>query len=80
MFNSMFGRVATVMATGAIVSGCSWGGSGDAAAGRSNECKWSRSACMYEGSYDPDEEQFAEEEARRLNKAAAARLRQSSGR
>ncbi|MBJ7263891.1 MAG: hypothetical protein JHC61_09245 [Burkholderiaceae bacterium] len=80
MFNSMLSRLATAIAIGIVVSGCSWGGGGDDAVKRSSECKWSRSACMYEGSYELDEEQFAEKEARRLNKAASARLRRSSGR
>lgn len=34
-----------------------------------NECTLNRQACMYEGSYEPGEEKYAEEEARRLNKA-----------
>jgi hypothetical protein len=34
-----------------------------------NECTFNRQACMYDGSYEPGEEQYAEEEARRLNKA-----------
>ncbi len=33
---------------------------------------------MYEGSYEPGEEEFAEEEAARLNKAAQKKLRRSS--
>jgi len=39
--------------------------------GRSNECRWNRSACMYEGAYEPDEEAYAEEEAQRLNRFIA---------
>lgn len=42
---------------------------------RSGECEWNRSRCMYEGSYDTDEHTYAEEEARRLNRASSARLR-----
>jgi hypothetical protein len=35
---------------------------------------------MYEGAYEPDERGYAEEEARRLNQASAARFRRSAGR
>jgi len=55
-----------------LVSGCS--SSGSAVSERSNECKWNRSKCMHEGSYEPGERDYAEEEAKRLNRAAAARL------
>jgi len=34
---------------------------------------------MHEGSYDPGEEDYAEEEAKRLNKQSSDRLRRSSG-
>ncbi|NYT85807.1 hypothetical protein H0A62_09345 [Pusillimonas harenae] len=61
----------------AQVSGCSMLGFGDEdrSASRSNECTWSRSSCMYEGQYEPNEEEYAEEEAKRLNRASAARVR-----
>ncbi|SHI22931.1 hypothetical protein [Pollutimonas bauzanensis] len=62
----------------ALVSGCSLIGLGDS--GRSNECKWNRSSCMYEGRYEPGEEGYAEQEAKDLNRAASERLRRSSGR
>ncbi|MFD4839885.1 hypothetical protein ACFWP0_20445 [Achromobacter sp. NPDC058515] len=61
----------------ALGSGCSWVGLGDS--GRSGECKWYRSSCLYEGAYESGEEDYAEEEAKRLNKASSDRLRRSSG-
>lgn len=33
-----------------------------------NECTWNRDGCLYEGSYEPGEEEYAEKEAQRLNK------------
>lgn len=33
--------------------------------------------CMYDGPYEPDEHIYAEEEARRLNRASLERLRRS---
>lgn len=51
-----------------IVAGC-------ASPGPLNKCKWSPSSCMYEGSYEPGEARYAEEEARRLNRASIERLR-----
>lgn len=62
-----------------LVSGCSTSGSGDSEhriSGRvvSDECRWNRSSCIYEGSYEADERAYAEEEARRLNRAASRKL------
>lgn len=60
----------------ALISGCS---SGPASSSRLlNECTWNRSGCMYEGSYEDNEEEYAEEEARRLNKAQMRKLRSGS--
>lgn len=61
----------------ALVSGCSLVGLGGS--GRGDECKWNRSSCMYEGAYEPGEEGYAEQEAKRLNQAQSVRLRRSSG-
>jgi hypothetical protein len=52
----------------ALISGCA-----------SAQCKVSRSSCMYEGSYEPGEADYAEQEAAKLNKAQTSKLRQSSG-
>ena len=43
-----------------------------------DECKWNRSSCIYEGSYEADERDYAEEEAKRLNREASRRLRRGS--
>lgn len=73
----MFSRFGAGLFLMALVSGCSSIGLGDSA--RSNECKWNRSSCMHEGSYEPGEREYAEQEAKHLNQAASARLRRSSG-
>ncbi|WP_447981153.1 hypothetical protein [Achromobacter kerstersii] len=59
----------------AMGSGCSMVGLGDS---RSSECQWYRSSCMHEGSYEPGEDDYAEEEAKRLNKQSSDRLRRSN--
>ncbi len=61
-------RCALGLLMAAFVAGCS-------SPGPLNKCKWNRSSCMYEGSYEPGEERYAEEEARRLNRASINRLR-----
>lgn len=67
-----YGRCSAVLVALALVSGCSMGaGRSD----RSSECRWMPSRCAYEGAYEPDEEAYAEEEARRLNKAASRKMR-----
>lgn len=63
------GRCSIVLFLTALTSGCSLGG----------ECVWNRSSCMYEGKYEQGEEDYAESEAKRLNKNSADRLRRSSG-
>lgn len=63
------GRCGVVLFLVALTSGCSLGG----------ECRWYRSSCMYDGKYEPGEEDYAEVEAKRLNKASTDRLRRSSG-
>lgn len=59
-----------------LVAGCSVIGSDTAV--RSDECKSNRRACLYEGSYEPGERDYAEHEAARLNQAAIAKLRRNS--
>jgi hypothetical protein len=55
-----------------LIAGC--GTASDLA----NECRWNRSSCMYEGTYDPGERDYAEEEAARLNRAELRRIRRGS--
>ncbi len=42
-----------------------------------NECTWDRESCMHEGRYEDGESEYAEREARDLNRQSAARLRRS---
>jgi len=60
------GRVVLVACAMVVMSGCMGSGSPNKLF---NECTFNRQGCIYEGSYEPGEEQYAEEEARRLNKA-----------
>ncbi|MFH7109502.1 hypothetical protein ACFWXM_16705 [Achromobacter xylosoxidans] len=62
-------RCGVVLFLAALTSGCSL----------TNECRWNRNSCMYDGKYEPGEEDYAEAEAKRLNKASTDRLRRSSG-
>lgn len=43
----------------------------------SDDCKFLRSRCIYEGSYDAGERNYAEQEAKRLNTAELDRLRRA---
>ncbi|MGB3288019.1 MAG: hypothetical protein WBA83_01965 [Burkholderiaceae bacterium] len=65
-----------------LVSGCSLLGFGSdsdsrssSASSASGACAWNRSSCMHEGKYEPGEKEYAEEEAKRLNKAQSVRMR-----
>lgn len=60
-----------------FVSGCSVMGSDDPV--RVGGCEWNPSSCIYEGRYEPGERDYAEEEAKRLNRAASERFRRSAG-
>jgi hypothetical protein len=72
-----FSRFGVALFLVALISGCSSIGLGDS--DRGDECKWNRSSCMHEGSYEPGERDYAEQEAKQLNQAASERLRRSSG-
>ena len=72
---SRFGIAACLVA---LVSGCSFfGHSSDdhGAAAYSSECRSNPKSCQYEGHYEPGEENYAVQEAKRLNEAQSARLR-----
>lgn len=62
----MLGRCALVLGVIALATGCS---SSRSTGKLFNQCTWSPSSCMYEGSYEPGEEEYAEKEAQRLNRA-----------
>ncbi len=73
-----FGRYGMALCLVGLVSGCSMLGFGETEQEiEENRCKLNPKSCMYEGSYEPGERQYAEEEARRLNKAASERLRRN---
>lgn len=82
----MFRRFFVVLFVAVAVAGCSWLGPSDSAgpssasAVRSDDCRWDRSRCIYEGSYEPGESDYAEEEARRLNQETIQRLRRGAWR
>jgi len=76
----------------ALLSGCSgssilpWsdsssssGSAGSASSRVSLECRLSRSSCLYDGKYESGERQYAEDEAKRLNRAELERLRRAFG-
>lgn len=74
-------RGGVALLLGMIVAGCSSSNPGVAAEDgdarvvtTSLECRWNRSACIYEGRYESGERNYAEEEARRLNQASIERL------
>lgn len=75
----MFGRFGVALFVIALVSGCASSPSSDV--GRltgGNECRWDPDSCMYEGSYEPGEEEYAEQRAQELNRASAEKLRRRS--
>ena len=81
MFIRALCRCSVVLVLMGLMTACSIGGSdSSSSASRSffNECTFSFGGCMYDGPYEPGEEQYAEEEARRLNRAQLERLRQLS--
>ncbi|MEZ2721642.1 hypothetical protein ACBP46_09430 [Paenalcaligenes hominis] len=42
---------------------------------QSYQCKLNPQSCMYEGAYEHDEEAYAEQRAKELNKASARKLK-----
>lgn len=87
-----FRRWGLAASLGLIVSGCSLIGidapdtepkksstKASAPAG-GNECKRNRRSCIHEGAYEAKERDYAEEEAKRLNRIALERLRRGTGR
>lgn len=71
------GRCCVALLVAVFITGCSSSGPSTIAQQkqRSSECAWNRSSCIYEGSYEAGERDYAEQEARRLNQAQSARLR-----
>ncbi|MBV2182754.1 MAG: hypothetical protein KUL86_16180 [Castellaniella sp.] len=75
-------RCSVALCFATLVSGC-FGGGGPAPArqtDRGGDCQWNRSGCLYEGAYEPGERDYAEQEAKDLNRAALEKLKRGSGR
>jgi len=68
----MLSRFGLLLFLVAAISGCS-------SAGGSIQCKLNPSSCMHEGSYEPGEDEYAEKEARDLNRDAARKASRGSG-
>lgn len=61
----------------ALVSGCV--SPGYVATDHPREsCRWNPQSCMHEGSYQPGEGEYAEQQAQDLNRAESIRLRRGS--
>lgn len=56
----------------AVLAGC-------ASSGGPLQCRLNPSSCMHEGSYEPGEGDYAEEEAKDLNRESARRVRLGGG-
>lgn len=86
----LFSRCGVALFCVALVSGCSFTGpkasdtgvkalgSGVQTSSRGDDCRRNRSGCIYEGAYEPRERDYAEQEAKRLNRAALERFRRSA--
>ena len=68
-------RLGTALFFTMLVAGCGSSVEQTASLERPNDCRWNRSSCIYEGQYEPDERDYAEEEAKRLNQAQLQRMR-----
>jgi len=76
MSYQLLSRTGLILFSASLFSACSMSGSGQShtVTTRSDECRVNRSSCIYEGSYEVGERDYAEEEAKRLNRAAVERL------
>ncbi|MFY3306862.1 hypothetical protein [Achromobacter ruhlandii] len=88
----LLSRGGPLLLLAALMSGCSsssspvnpWSspaapGSGPDSSRVSLECRVSRNSCLYNGKYEVGERDYAEEEAKRLNRAEMERLRRAFG-
>ncbi len=71
MLAQVFVRFGLFFFLAAAISGC-------ASTGGSLQCRVSPSSCMHDGSYEPGEEDYAEQEAKDLNREAARKVRRGS--
>lgn len=60
----------------ALLSGCLAAGSSSSA--DTDNCRRDRARCLYDGQYEPGEQEYAEQAAKDLNRASTQRLRRSS--
>ena len=76
MFTLALSRSALVLFLAALMTACGSPLSRleSTAQNRVDECTGNRSRCMYEGSYDKDEKEYARQEAARLNRAQSLRM------
>lgn len=77
MFLAISKRFGVALFFTALVSGCASTSTDQRWVGN-NECRWDPDSCMYEGSYEPGEREYAEQEAKDLNREAARKLRRRS--
>jgi len=72
-------RQGIVLLFALLLSGCFGGGSPPGRqVDRGGDCRWDRSRCLYEGSYEPGERDYAEQKAKDLNRASLEKLRRGS--
>lgn len=82
----MLRRFTVLFFLAVLLAGCSSSGprhkagASSARSVHSDNCRFNRSNCIYEGSYEAGESVYAEEEARRLNQASIRRLRRGGWR
>lgn len=70
-------RCGVVLGAAVLMVGCFGGGVPARQSARGGDCQWNRSQCLYEGAYEPGERDYAEQEAKDLNRASLQRLRRS---
>lgn len=71
-------RSGLVLFLGLLMAGCGSSSISSMAQNRVDECYGNRARCLYEGKYDVDERDYAEQEAVRLNRAQSLRIRSRS--
>ena len=75
----IFGKCAATALVAVLLTGCGIGSPGasgsTSALLRTDDCLRDRRSCIHEGSYEQGERAYAEEQARRLNRAQSVRLR-----
>ncbi|MFC4299201.1 MULTISPECIES: hypothetical protein [Castellaniella] len=70
-------RCGVALGFAVLMAGCFGGGAPARQSAQGGDCQWNRSRCLYEGSYEPGERDYAEQEAKDLNRASLQKLRRS---